>query len=156
MAVFLARMVIPFSRSSGLESMIREPTSWFSRKVWLCFSSASTSVVLPWSTWAMIARLRTSWRRLVVISLSFASPKRKPRAAEPRGASGNVSGVLGDPDALRARALGARLDLEGDLLAAVQAVEVALGAAAVEEVLLPVLGRDEAEATVGDELLDGS
>ena len=54
-AVFFARIVIPFSRSSSLLSMIRLPTSWFSRKMWLCFSSASTSVVFPWSTWAMMA-----------------------------------------------------------------------------------------------------
>src|SRR3979411_1270344 len=154
MAVFLARMVIPFSRSSGFESMIREPISWFSRKVWLCFSSASTRVVLPWSTWAMIARLRMSCLRVVVITGYFGSgTKRKPRAAEPRGAP---IWVLGDPDALGARALGARLDLEGDLLAPVEAVEIGLGAAAVEEVLLAVLSCDKAKAPVGDELLDGS
>src|SRR6266487_3339911 len=63
--VFLARIVIPFSRSRSLVSMISVPTSWFSRKVWLCGSSASTSVVLPWSTWAMIATFRMSCRRLV-------------------------------------------------------------------------------------------
>jgi len=79
-AVFLARMVIPFSRSRGFESMISEPISWFSRKVWLCFSSASTRVVFPWSTWAMIARLRMSCLRVVVITLC-AETKRKPRAA---------------------------------------------------------------------------
>src|SRR5881296_2118968 len=47
--VFLARMVMRFSR-----------------KVWLCFSSASTSVVLPWSTWAMIATFRMSCRISVI------------------------------------------------------------------------------------------
>jgi hypothetical protein len=56
----------------------------------------------------------------------------------------------------RARALGAGLDLEGHTLAGAQAVEVALGAAAVEEVLLAIVGCDEAEAAVADELLDGS
>src|SRR6266571_4966347 len=42
MDVFLARIVMPFSRSRSLLSM--------------------TSVVLPWSTWAMIARFRMSCR----------------------------------------------------------------------------------------------
>src|SRR5205823_10011951 len=62
---------------------------------------------------------------------------------------------LGELDELRARALGARLDLEGDLLAAVQAVE-AVDAVTVEEVFLAVLCRDESEAAVGDEFLDGA
>lgn len=34
--------------------------TWFSRNTLDCFSRASTSVVLPWSTWAMMAMLRTS------------------------------------------------------------------------------------------------
>ena len=54
----LARIVIPRSRSSGLVSIIRAPTCWWSRKTCPCFNSASTRVVLPWSTWAMMARLR--------------------------------------------------------------------------------------------------
>jgi hypothetical protein len=49
-AVFLARIVIPFSRSRSIESMTRSATSWFSRKEPDCQSIASTSVVLPWST----------------------------------------------------------------------------------------------------------
>src|SRR6266849_3279758 len=65
--VFLARIVMPFSRSRSLLSMISVPTSWLSRKVWLCFSRASTSVVLPWSTWAMIATLRMSCRRFAMV-----------------------------------------------------------------------------------------
>ena len=65
--VFLARIVIPFSRSRSFVSMMSEPTSWFSRNVWLCFSSASTSVVLPWSTCAMIATFLMSCRRLVMV-----------------------------------------------------------------------------------------
>ncbi len=55
---FLARMVIPRSRSSGLESITRSCTCWFSRKVPAWRSMWSTSVVLPWSTWAMMAMLR--------------------------------------------------------------------------------------------------
>ena len=64
-AVFLARIVMPFSRSRSVESMTRSFTSWFSRKEPACQSSASTSVVLPWSTWATIATLRRSSRRAV-------------------------------------------------------------------------------------------
>ncbi len=56
--MFLARMVMPRSRSSALESMTRSATRSLARKVPLCFSMASTSVVLPWSTWAMMAMLR--------------------------------------------------------------------------------------------------
>src|SRR5690349_17144645 len=51
-AVFLARMVIPRSRSRSLESMMRSPTLAVSRKTWDCLSIPSTKVVLPWSTWA--------------------------------------------------------------------------------------------------------
>ena len=59
---------MPFSRSRSFESMISVPTSWLSRNVWLCFSNASTRVVFPWSTWAMIATLRMSWRKLVRVT----------------------------------------------------------------------------------------
>src|SRR6266545_5258777 len=62
-AVFLARIVIPFSRSRSIESMTRSATSCPDRKAPDCQSIASTSVVLPWSTWAMIATLRRSERR---------------------------------------------------------------------------------------------
>ena len=63
--MFLARIVIPFSRSRSIESMTRSATSWFSRNEPDCQSIASTSVVLPWSTWATIATLRRSSRRAV-------------------------------------------------------------------------------------------
>ena len=53
---------MPFSRSRSIESMTRSATSWFSRKAPDCHSIASTSVVLPWSTWATIATLRRSSR----------------------------------------------------------------------------------------------
>ena len=56
--VTLARMVMPRSRSRSLESIARSATRWFSRKAPDCCSSRSTRVVLPWSTWAMIATLR--------------------------------------------------------------------------------------------------
>jgi hypothetical protein len=45
--VFFARMVIPRSRSSGLESITRSCTTWFSRKAPPWRSILSTSVVLP-------------------------------------------------------------------------------------------------------------
>src|SRR5215471_8889901 len=49
---------MPRSRSSSFESMTRSATVSFARNVPLWRSMASTSVVLPWSTWAMIAMLR--------------------------------------------------------------------------------------------------
>ena len=55
MAVFFARMVMPRSRSRSPESMTRSTVSWFSRYTPPCFSISSTRVVLPWSTWAMMA-----------------------------------------------------------------------------------------------------
>ena len=55
---------MPFSRSRSLESMTRSLTSWFSRNEPDCQSIASTSVVFPWSTWATMATLRRSSRRL--------------------------------------------------------------------------------------------
>ena len=65
-AVFFARIVMPFSRSRSIESMTRsltEPSSaWWAEKAPDCQSIASTSVVLPWSTWATIATLRRSSR----------------------------------------------------------------------------------------------
>src|SRR3954468_10753069 len=53
---------MPFSRSRSIESMTRSATSWFWRNAPDCQSMASTSVVLPWSTWATIATLRRSSR----------------------------------------------------------------------------------------------
>src|SRR5215472_1260365 len=57
-AVFFARIVMPRSRSRSFESITRSTTSWLARKMPLCFSIASTNVVLPWSTCAMMAMLR--------------------------------------------------------------------------------------------------
>ena len=58
-AVFLARMVMPRSRSRSLESMTRSTGPKRSPRVPDCWSSLSTRVVLPWSTWAMMAMLRS-------------------------------------------------------------------------------------------------
>src|SRR6202046_4457711 len=61
-AVFLARIVMPFSRSRSPESSTRSATWALARNAPDCHSIASTSVVLPWSTCATIATLRTSSR----------------------------------------------------------------------------------------------
>src|SRR4051812_43354070 len=60
--VCLARIVMPFSRSRSIESMTRSTSSSLARNTPLWRSIASTSVVLPWSTWATMARLRRSAR----------------------------------------------------------------------------------------------
>ena len=53
---------MPFSRSRSPESITRSTTAWFARKAPVWRSIASTSVVLPWSTWATMATLRRSPR----------------------------------------------------------------------------------------------
>src|SRR5215469_8942312 len=58
MAVFLARMVMPRSRSNSFESITRSTCCSLARQMPLWFSMASTRVVLPWSTCAMMAILR--------------------------------------------------------------------------------------------------
>src|SRR3981189_1719254 len=63
---------------------------------------------------------------------------------------------LGYADALGARALGARLDFERNLLATLEAVEVTFGATAVEKVFLSVLGLDKSKATIRNQLFDGA
>jgi hypothetical protein len=53
--------------------MARSATFWFSRKEPDCFRSSSTSVVLPWSTCAMIAMLRRAVSNLKVIEAPAAA-----------------------------------------------------------------------------------
>ena len=53
--VFLERMVMPRSRSRLSESITRSTISSPSWKVPHCLRSWFTRVVLPWSTWAMMA-----------------------------------------------------------------------------------------------------
>ena len=53
--VFLAKIVIPLSFSKSFESITLSATCSFVLKVPLCLNSASTNVVLPWSTCAIIA-----------------------------------------------------------------------------------------------------
>src|SRR5882724_694188 len=63
MEVFFARMVMPRSRSRSLLSITRSTIRSLLRKVPVCCSSRSTSVVFPWSAWAMMATFRMSLRR---------------------------------------------------------------------------------------------
>src|SRR5713101_5753833 len=58
-------------------------------------------------------------------------------------------------NSIRPRSLWAGLDLERNLLATQEGVEI-LDSRAVEEVFLAVLGCDKAEAAVGHQRLDGS
>ena len=62
-AVFFARIVMPFSRSRSFESIARSSMCSCEPKEPVWRSMASTRVVLPWSTWATIATLRRSGRR---------------------------------------------------------------------------------------------
>src|SRR5918993_1022653 len=66
---------MPFSRSRSIESITRSATSALARKAPDCHSIASTSVVLPWSTWAMIATLRRSSRRCMGPVEARAAPR---------------------------------------------------------------------------------
>ena len=59
--VFLAKIVIPLSFSRSFESITLSATCSLSRKTWLCLSMASTNVVLPWSTCAIIAIFLIFW-----------------------------------------------------------------------------------------------
>ena len=81
-AQFLARMVMPRSRSIALLSITVSTTFSCSAKVPLWRSSWSTIVVLPWSTWAMMAMLRICRVMLVLLSLVLMSEKdQRPAAA---------------------------------------------------------------------------
>jgi hypothetical protein len=66
--------------------------------------------------------------------------------------------LLGGANSVRARALGALLDVELDTLAAAEAVEVEWGleAVAMEEVLLLPIVSDEAKASIRDDALDST
>ena len=61
---------MPFSRSRSSESSTRSATSWLSRNEPDCQSSASTSVVLPWSTCATMATFRRSSRWAVRLGIA--------------------------------------------------------------------------------------
>ena len=85
-AVCLARIVMPFSRSRSPESRTRSTTAARSPNAPDARSMASTSVVLPWSTCATMATLRSS------------APVSRPRAA-PGVANGSVGTTASRVDA---------------------------------------------------------
>ncbi len=70
-AQFFAEMVMPRSRSSSMLSMRRSSTTWSARNMPLCLKRPSTSVVLPWSTCAMIAMLRRDSLRARELTFAF-------------------------------------------------------------------------------------
>src|SRR3569833_1311803 len=78
---------MPFSRSRSIESITRSATSWLARKAPDCQSMASTSVVLPWSTWATIATLRRSLRRAGIV---LPYPRAVPRRLLILGSTGSI------------------------------------------------------------------
>lgn len=67
-AVFFAKIVIPRSLSKSLLSIARSATVSLSRNVPDWRSNWSTRVVLPWSTWAIIATLRISFLKFNLVS----------------------------------------------------------------------------------------
>ena len=97
-AVFLARIVMPFSRSSSLLSIARSSTCAWSPNECVCLSIASTSVVLPWSTCATIATLRRSERVACAMMGALRSGVRPGpearRRREDRGALARVGAVM--------------------------------------------------------------
>ena len=69
--------------------MIKAPTCWWARKTWPCFNNASTRVVLPWSTWAMMARLRMVlfWQSVKSNHLAYYDSRRADLLPEPHTGS---------------------------------------------------------------------
>ena len=102
-----------------------------------------------------MAILRRSGERRGGAAIGDRDPAEKN---EWRPARGGSPGALSCVNSACAWPLGALLDLELDLLTADEAIEVKRGveAAAMEEIFLRILCGDEAEAAVGDDLLDGS
>ena len=87
-AVFFERMVMPRSRSRSFESMTRSATFSLLRKMPLWRRSWSTSVVLPWSTCAMIATFRR-FSLLPIRNHSFSCFVFHPSSVRP--AAGNAA-----------------------------------------------------------------
>src|SRR5437762_2190825 len=89
----------------------------------------------------------------------FSSPSwSAEREGRPEGRPLEAELALGGPDAVRPRSLLALLDVEADGLATAQTVEVErrIDATLMEEILLTIVGGDEPESTVGNDLLDGA
>src|SRR3954453_6130107 len=78
----LARMVMPRSRSWSLLSMTRSTTAWWAANVPVARSSASTSVVLPWSTCATKATFRNEGGMAPYRTVCGLASCRGPDAAE--------------------------------------------------------------------------
>src|SRR4029077_16349884 len=167
-AVFLARIVIPFSRSRSIESITRSLTSWPLRKVPVCHSIASTSVVLPWSTWAMIAMFRRS-SRVAVMSVPRVGDVGRRRVKGSRQNEARLRGGLRELlkrgarlrsllNARGGRALVAFFGLVAHFGALSQGLEALAedGAVMHEYVLRAVVGRDEPVALVVAEPLNSS
>lgn len=64
-------IVIPLSFSWSFESITLSCTCSFSLNTWLCFNNASTSVVFPWSTCAIIAMFLIFWLFIFITPLKF-------------------------------------------------------------------------------------
>src|SRR2546429_53082 len=94
-------------------------------------------------------------RRRPRLAPNLARNGAKKRAPSKLGAQFWLPNLL-DADGSGARALRARFDLEGHLLATLEVVEVALGPAPVEEEFLSVIGRDESKTALRNQLLDGA
>src|SRR3984885_1616493 len=104
-AVFLARMVMPFSRSRSPESMTRSVISWWAPNAPVWRKRASTRVVLPWSTWATMATLRMSSRVCMgvttigaVSGVSCRSPGSTLRGPEQGHGTGHGDHAQGEGD----------------------------------------------------------
>ena len=89
--VFFAMIVMPRSRSKSIESITRSTRCSPARNVPDCLSIASTSVVFPWSTCAMMAMLRMS-------SLSIKAVKAVPgdelKTALPRRPVSSIGNLI--------------------------------------------------------------
>ena len=70
---FLDRMVIPRSRSRSLLSRINSPVSFRESTAWHWWMMLSTRVVLPWSTWAMMAMFRMPFMGWCEGEIAFAA-----------------------------------------------------------------------------------
>ena len=95
---------MPRSRSRSLESITRSPMRSCAAKVPDCFSRQSTSVVLPWSTCAMIAMLRMG--RAVLMS----GDVRAERAQGGRRGAGKKGRAAYQSPALYGDLVGDRVD----------------------------------------------
>src|ERR1700748_3582671 len=92
-AVHFDRIVMPRSRSRSLESIARSATTSPVRNVPACLSRPSTSVVLPWSTWAMMATLRMLGAGMLLSGRLFAREQ-----AMTRGERADLGDELGRGD----------------------------------------------------------